>query len=152
MDDLTRFDLAQFDTYETALAELQQGRKVTHWMWFIFPQLRALGRSSTAKFYGIADLNEARAYLADPDLGPRLTEACQAVLSHRGQSAEQIFGKVDALKLRSCATLFCEAAEDDAMREVFHAIIADFYAGKPCVATLDQLKGTSVHHLTQGSL
>lgn len=142
MSDLRRFDIAQFDTYETAIAELQQGRKVTHWMWFIFPQLKALGRSSTAKFYGIADLNEARAYLADPDLGPRLAEACKAVLWHRGRSAEEIFGKVDALKLRSCATLFYEAAEDDSMRQVFHAILVDFYAGKPCDTTWRVLKAS----------
>lgn len=140
MSDLTRFDIAQFDTYETALSELKQGRKVTHWMWFIFPQLKALGRSSTSKFYGITDLNEARAYLADPNLGPNLVEACKAVLAHTDRSAEQILGKVDALKLRSCATLFREAAEDDAMRQVFDAIVADFYSGKPCPATLEQLE------------
>lgn len=137
MSDLTRFDIAQFDTYETALAELKQGRKVTHWMWFIFPQLESLGRSGTAKFYGIADLDEARAYLADPDLGPRLIEAAQVVLSHTDRSAEQIFGTVDALKLQSSATLFREAAGDEPTREVFQAIIATFYEGKPCVPTLE---------------
>ena len=139
MDTLTRFHIAQSDIYEIALAELGTGRKVTHWMWFVFPQLRSLGRSSTAEFYGIADLDEARAYLADPVLGPRLIQAAQAVLAHSGSSAEQIVGKVDALKLRSSATLFREAADDGATREIFQAIIVTFYKDIPCPLTMDQL-------------
>lgn len=140
MDDLTRFEIAQLDTYESALAELRQGCKVTHWMWFIFPQLKSLGRSGTAKFYGIVDLDEARAYLADPDLGPRLIESSKVILSNSNRSAEQILGTVDALKLRSSATLFREAADNTETREIFQAIIATFYEGKLCDATLDQLK------------
>ena len=105
MGDLTRFEIAQVDTYEYALAELRQGCKVSHWMWFIFPQLKSLGRSGTAKFYGIVDLDEARAYLADPDLGPRLIETSKAILSNSNRSVEQILGTVDALNLRSSATL-----------------------------------------------
>ena len=139
MDTLTRFHIAQSDMYEIALAELETGRKVTHWMWFVFPQLRSLGRSSTAEFYGIADLDEARAYLADPVLGPRLIQAAQAVLAHSDSRAEQILGKVDALKLRSSATLFREAAVDGATRKVFQAIIATFFNDIPCPLTIDQV-------------
>lgn len=140
MDSLTRFDVAQFDTYETALAELAQGRKVTHWMWFIFPQLKALGHSSKAKYYGIADLREARAYLVDPDLGPRLLLAAHAVLAHTDKSAEQILGTIDALKLRSSATLFREATVDPKSHSVFQAIISNFFERKPCNTTLDLLR------------
>lgn len=139
MTGLTRFDIAQFDTYDTALAELKRGRKDTHWMWFIFPQLKALGRSATAKHYGIADLAEARAYLAEPDLGLRLIEASQAVLSHPDRAVEQIMGEIDALKLRSSATLFREAAQNHKTRAVFQTILSRFYGDEPCAATLEQL-------------
>lgn len=139
MPDLTRFDIAQFDTYDIALAELKRGKKTTHWMWFIFPQLRALGRSHRAKFYGIADLDEARAYLSDPDLGPRLVEVAQAVLEHPDLSAKQIMGEIDALKLRSSATLFREAAHDPETRAVFQAILTTFYEDDPCTATLEHI-------------
>jgi len=127
---LHRFHEAQAGTYATALAELQAGRKQSHWMWFIFPQLASLGRSGTAKFYGIADLAEARAYLADPVLGPRLIACGEAMLAHPHRSAEDILGPVDALKLRSSATLF-EAAGAPVMDRVF----ATFYGGKRCAAT-----------------
>jgi len=109
-------------------------------MWFIFPQLKALGRSGTAKLYGIAGLDEARAYLADPDLGRRLIETCRAVLAHPDKSPEEILGTVDALKLRSSATLFREAASDAETREVFQAILTTFYGDNPCEETLRQLK------------
>ena len=141
MSNLTRFDIAQFDTYDTALAELKQGRKQTHWMWFIFPQLKVLGRSATARHFGIEDLAEARAYLADADLGPGLIAAARAVLSHPDRSAEQIMGPVDALKLRSSATLFRAAALDAQTRAVFDAILTTFYDGQPCAATLAHLRG-----------
>jgi uncharacterized protein (DUF1810 family) len=141
MRNLTRFDIAQFDTYDTALAELTEGRKQTHWMWFIFPQLKVLGRSATAKHFGIEDLSEARAYLADPDLGPGLIAVARAVLSHPDRSAAQIMGQVDALKLRSSATLFREAAQDAQTRAVFEAILTTFYEGQPCAATLAHLRG-----------
>lgn len=143
MSDLTRFDIAQLDTYDTALAELTTGRKQSHWMWFIFPQLKVLGRSATALHYGIADLAEARAYLADTDLGPGLIAAARAVLLHPDRSAEQIMGPVDALKLRSSATLFREAAQDPQTRAVFDAILTTFYEGQPCAATLAHLRGQS---------
>ena len=139
MTDLTRFDVAQFDTYDIALAEMKRGKKTTHWMWFIFPQLRALGRSHRAKYYGIADLDEASAYLSDPDLGPRLVEVAQTVLEYPDLSAKRIVGEIDALKLRSSATLFREAAQDPETRAVFQAILTTFYGGEPCTATLEQL-------------
>ncbi len=139
MTDLTRFDIAQLDTYDIALAEMKRGKKTTHWMWFIFPQLRALGRSDRARYYGIADLDEARAYMSDPDLGPRLVEVAQAVLAHPALSAKQIMGEIDALKLRSSATLFREAAHDPETRAVFQGILTTFYDDKPCAATLEQI-------------
>ncbi len=135
MPDLSRFYDAQAGTFETALAELRAGRKLSHWMWFVFPQLRSLGRSGTAKHYGIADLGEARSYLADPVLGPRLVEAAGAVLAHRRRPAQDIMGHVDALKLRSSATLF-EAAGGD---PVFGQILDAFYGGERCPLTLAEL-------------
>ncbi len=128
---LDRFIEAQDGVFETALGELEAGRKQSHWMWFIFPQLAALGRSATAKFYGIKDVAEAEAYLAHPVLGGRLEAAARAVLGHSGQPAEAILGPVDALKLRSSATLF-RAAGGGA---VFQAILDAFYDGKVCAAT-----------------
>ena len=104
---LQRFVDAQESTFEQALDELRRGRKETHWMWFIFPQLAALGRSSTAQYYGIHSLDEARAYLDHPVLGPCLANSVGALLPWGGQrDAEQIFGPVDAMKLRSSLTLF----------------------------------------------
>lgn len=138
--DLSRFTKAQDGVYEGALAELQSGRKATHWMWFIFPQLSSLGRSSTAKFYGIADLDEARAYLADPVLGPRLTECFRAVLGHDGLSAEQIMGPIDGLKLRSSATLF-RAAGSGEVADLAQAVLDRFYGGKACPLTLAEIGG-----------
>ena len=135
MPDLSRFHDAQADSYATALAELRAGRKASHWMWFIFPQLAVLGRSATAKYYGIEDLPEARAYLADPVLGPRLEEAAEAVLRHPDLSAEQIMGHVDGLKLRSSATLFREAGGG----AVFQRLLDTFYDGAPCPRTLEAL-------------
>lgn len=108
--DLQRFVRAQAPVYDTALAELGAGRKRTHWMWFIFPQLRGLGRSDTAIAYGIASLEEARAYLAHPLLGQRLDAATRAVLPHAGSSLRAIFGSPDDLKFVSSMTLFDVAA------------------------------------------
>lgn len=135
MPDLSRFHDAQAATYATALKELAGGRKRSHWMWYIFPQLRGLGQSSTARFYGIADREEARAYLADPLLGPRLIACIRAVLQHPGSTAADIMGPVDALKLRSCATLFGAAGGGSD----FARILDTFYGGLPCPATLDML-------------
>lgn len=105
-DVLDRFVAAQADSYDTALAELTAGNKRSHWMWFIFPQIAGLGRSPTAIFYAIADLDQARAYLAHPLLGPRYVACTAALLPHTERSAESIMGGVDALKLRSSLTLF----------------------------------------------
>jgi uncharacterized protein (DUF1810 family) len=118
--DLQRFLAAQESDFEIAIAELRGGHKQSHWMWFfIFPQLRGLGRSSMAQFYGIASPDEARAYLAHPVLGPRLDLATRAVLSTRGRLLEQIFGSSDDLKFHSSMTLFAlgTSAESNAYRE-----------------------------------
>ncbi len=103
---LDRFVEAQAPVYAQALAELRSGRKQSHWMWFVFPQLRGLGRSATAQHYGISSAAEARSYLDHQLLGPRLIECTEAVLAHRDQQAEAIFGPVDAMKFRSSMTLF----------------------------------------------
>ncbi len=136
MPDLSRFLAPQEQTFATAMAELARGRKESHWMWWIFPQLAALGRSPTAKAYGIADLEEARAYLAHPILGPRLVEAARAMLAHEGQPPEFILGGIDARKLRSCATLF--AAVPGAPPE-FEALLDAFHDGEPDPATRAEL-------------
>lgn len=121
MDDpynLGRFLEAQERNYEVALRELRAGAKRSHWMWYVFPQLRGLGRSETAQFYAIASLDEALAYLSDPMLGKRLRECVDVLLNLPEASADDIFGAVDSLKLRSCLTLFRIAApsEDDFVR------------------------------------
>lgn len=131
MPGLARFHTAQAPVFDAALAELWAARKETHWMWFIFPQLASLGRSDRARFYGLAGLDEARAYLADPVLADRLTRAARAVLAHPGKTADEIMGPVDALKLRSCATLF-DAAGGGA---VFKALLDTFYDGEACPLT-----------------
>jgi uncharacterized protein (DUF1810 family) len=133
---LDRFVAAQDGVYETALAELTAGRKRSHWMWFVFPQIAGLGSSSTAQRYAIRDFDEARAYLAHPVLGPRLVEAAQALLGVEGRSAEQILGYPDDLKLRSSMTLFARAADDPA---VFETVLDRFYDG-PDRRTLDLVK------------
>ena len=126
--DLERFVTAQDSggTYRRAVAELRQGRKTSHWMWFIFPQIAGLGRSTTAQAYAISDLTEARAYLAHPVLGPRLLECAQIVAAHRGLSAEHIFGGIDAIKLRSSMTLFARADPDQA---IFRQVIDQYFEG-----------------------
>jgi uncharacterized protein (DUF1810 family) len=116
-DALARFVEAQAPIYESALGELRDGGKRMHWMWFVFPQLRGLGRSETAWRYGIADLDEARAYLRHPVLGPRLSECTQAMLAHAGTSLGAILGFPDDLKFVSCMTLFDAAGGDKALFE-----------------------------------
>lgn len=133
---LERFTEAQERVWPAPLEEIRRGRKDSHWMWFVFPQLKGLGRSATALRYGIADRAEAEAYLAHPVLGPRLVEISGAMLTHDDTDAETILGPVDALKLRSCATLF-EAAGGGA---VFGRVLGAFYDGARCrdtVALLD---------------
>lgn len=130
---LERFIEAQQGIYAQALRELQAGDKQSHWMWFIFPQLAGLGRSATARFYGIADLAEAQAYLADPVLGPRLGECTEAMLSWVGKrDAVEILGHIDALKFASCMTLF-EAAGGDVR---FGQALDAFYGGQRDKQTL----------------
>jgi uncharacterized protein (DUF1810 family) len=126
--DLERFVKAQDSggTYQHAVAELRNGHKTSHWMWFIFPQIAGLGRSAMAQAYAISDLAEARAYLAHPVLGPRLMECAEIVASHRGLTAEQIFGGIDAIKLRSSMTLFAHADPD---QTIFRQVIDQYYDG-----------------------
>ncbi|KZY42649.1 calpastatin [Roseovarius sp. HI0049] len=132
---LERFTDAQERVWPVPLEEIRRGRKDSHWMWFVFPQLKGLGRSATALHYGIADRPEAEAYLADPVLGPRLVEISRAMLSHADTAPETILGPVDALKLRSSATLF-EAVGGD---PVFAQMIEAFFDGQRCEKTLDLL-------------
>jgi len=109
---LERFVTAQAPVFETVLAELRAGRKRSHWMWFVFPQLAGLGRSSTARFYGIGSIDEVRAYLAHPLLGPRLDLSTRIVLASESSSLHAIFGSPDDLKFRPCITLFSRVADD----------------------------------------
>ena len=136
--DLDRFVAAQAPIYAQALSELKAGRKRSHWMWFVFPQLAGLGRSPTARYYAIASAEEARAYLAHPVLGPRLRECAEVLLAHRGASAEAIFGAVDAMKLKSSMTLFEAVAEDPVP---FAAILDTYFDGERDAATLVLLGG-----------
>jgi uncharacterized protein (DUF1810 family) len=132
--DLQRFVAAQDagGTYDRATAELRGGRKTSHWMWFIFPQIAGLGYSPTARTYAITSLAEARAYLAHPVLGPRLLECAEILTRLPGRTAEQIFGEVDALKLRSCVTLFIHAAP---AQPVFREILDQYFDAVPDSAT-----------------
>ncbi len=124
--DLERFLTAQAPVYGDAIAELGRGHKTGHWMWFVFPQLAGLGQSSTSRTYAIAGLEQARAYLAHPVLGARLRACAEAVLANDDRTAEGILGSIDAVKLRSCMTLFHRAAPDEA---VFAEVLRRFYAG-----------------------
>ena len=135
--DLNRFVEAQARVYDEVLRELRAGRKRTHWMWFVFPQLRALGRSPTAKRFGIESLDEARAYLAHPLLGPRIRECTRLVAAIEGSGIEEIMGMPDDLKLRSSMTLFARAAADD--DRDFTDVLSKFYRGEPDPATEELL-------------
>lgn len=139
MPEPARFHVPQARDLPLALAELRQGRKIGHWIWWIFPQLASLGRSPRAIDYGIRDLAEARAYLADPVLRANLIAAAEAVLSHPETPIEDIMGPVDALKLRSCATLFEAASEG--REPVFTRLLNTFYAGGRCPLTRAALRG-----------
>lgn len=115
---LARFVQAQASDYDRALRELRAGRKESHWMWYIFPQLEGLGHSSMSRYYSIKGVAEARAYLSHPVLGPRLRECAEVVHGIVGRSALEIFGSPDDVKLRSCATLFAHVSEDAVFRRV----------------------------------
>lgn len=136
MSDLSRFHAAQARDQARAVAELRAGRKTSHWMWYVFPQLAVLGYSPTAKHYGIRDLAEARAYLADPVLAANLREAAEAMLENAGAPPEAVLGPVDAMKLRSCATLFREAGGG----AVFDRLLEAFFGGEADPATLAALR------------
>ena len=124
--DLERFVRAQEDDFEQALAEIKAGWKRSHWMWYIFPQIDGLAFSSTSKYYAIKSIEEARAYLAHPVLGPRLRACAETVLAVEGLSASEIFGSPDDLKLRSCATLFACVMPPGS---VFERILVKYYGG-----------------------
>lgn len=134
--DLDRFIAAQARDYAQALRELRAGRKKTHWIWYVLPQLRALGRSSRAEFYGIRSAGEARAYLAHPVLGPRLRECVSALNEQPIADPIAVLGHVDAVKLRSCLTLFLAAAPGD---PTFARALQKFYAGEPDARTQELL-------------
>jgi uncharacterized protein (DUF1810 family) len=131
--DLARFVEAQKDVYATALGELRRGRKETHWMWFIFPQIAGLGFSATAQKYAIQSLDEAQAYLAHAVLGPRLRECAEAVLAAQVSTAEAILGSTDAMKLQSSATLFDYVSPPGS---VFRRVLDRYFDGVTCRDTL----------------
>ncbi len=134
---LRRFVLAQEATYETALAEIRSGKKVSHWMWYIFPQLKGLGYSAMSQKYGISGLEEAQAYLEHPILDPRLITISEAVLQIKGKTALDIFGSIDEMKLKSCATLFAHVPDSN---PVFNQIVSKYFAGIYDQATLKLLR------------
>ena len=135
---LERFLAAQDPVLDQVRAELAAGRKRSHWMWFVFPQLRGLGQSAMAQQYGLASLAEARAYLAHPVLGKRLRDCTALVNAVQGRSAEEILGGVDALKFRSCMTLFAAAEPGDS---VFRTALDRYYGGAEDPRTLALLQG-----------
>ena len=133
---LDRFLDAQSAQYETALAELKRGRKQSHWIWYVLPQLRGLGMSSMSHQYGIAGLTEAQAYLDHPVLGARLRECVAAICAHHGTSAAEILGDIDAIKFRSCLTLFSAVEQDT---QLFTQALKQFFGGKPDMQTIKLL-------------
>jgi uncharacterized protein (DUF1810 family) len=135
--DLERFVSAQAPMIAQALEELRRGRKQSHWMWFVFPQLAGLGHSTMAHYYAIASLDEARAYLAHPVLGPRLRQCTQAVLDVEGRSAHDVFGSPDDLKFRSSMTLFAHAAPEDPL---FRAALDKYFGGEDDPRTVQKLR------------
>lgn len=136
--DLARFHTAQQNAYSYALSEITNGKKTTHWMWFIFPQLLGLGNSEMAKRYAIHNKHEAEAYLDDPVLGARLREISEALLTHKDKTASQVMGP-DDVKLRSCMTLFATLPNAD---PVFKEIINAFFSGEEDRRTLELLSGS----------
>ena len=130
---LDRFLDAQRGDYAAALAEVRRGRKTSHWMWYIFPQIAGLGQSSTARYYSIRDLEEAREYYAHPVLGQRLREISGALLELRGSDPVAVFGGIESMKLKSSMTLFAVAAPDDPL---FQQVLDKYYGGEQDVLTL----------------
>jgi uncharacterized protein (DUF1810 family) len=138
--DLNRFVQAQAHDYEMALAEIRNGDKQSHWMWYIFPQFDGLGFSSTSKRFSIKTVAEARAYVEHPVLGPRLLECAEAVLAIKGRSALEVFGSPDDMKLRSCATLFARVAPAES---VFEQLLTKYFQGERDSKTLRLLENTA---------
>lgn len=133
---LDRFVEAQETSYSTALEEIKAGKKRTHWIWYVFPQLKGLGTSFIAQSFGVSGLTEARCYLAHPVLGARLRESTEALLTHSGKNAKAVFGELDASKVRSCLTLFSLA---EPTVQVFHTALDRFYSGQLDARTLELL-------------
>jgi uncharacterized protein (DUF1810 family) len=133
---LDRFLEAQCHAYDDALAELRGGRKQSHWMWFVFPQISGLGHSPTARFYAIKDLSEAHAYLNHPILGARLRACSEALLGIQGRSANEIFGSPDDMKLKSSMTLFASVAGSESL---FTAVLEKYFHGEMDRLTLDKV-------------
>lgn len=138
--DLERFVEAQDGVYETVRAELRAGRKTSHWMWFVFPQLRGLGHSATANYYGIGSAAEVLAYLEHPVLGARLRECVGLVLAAEGSTARAIFGSPDDLKFRSSMTLFAAVAPTEPL---FRRALEKYFAGEPDALTIARLRATA---------
>lgn len=136
MFSLARFQAAQAQWYATALGELHVGKKRTHWVWFVFPQLKGLGSSANAEKYGLSGVAEARAYLADAVLGQRLRECTAAMLAHQSLGASAVLGELDALKFRSCLTLFALAEPDE---PIFTTALESLFAGERDWRTLELL-------------
>ena len=136
--DLEHFVAAQAPVYATVVDELRRGRKTSHWMWFVFPQVEGLGRSELSRRYAIFSLDEARAYLEHPVLGARLRECAQLILATRARNPEEVLGPIDAVKLRSCMTLFHRAAPDEPL---FVEVLDRFYGGAADAATDARLAG-----------
>lgn len=134
--ELSRFMKAHQSDYQRALTEIKNGKKVSHWMWYIFPQMKGLGHSSMSEYYGIRDLDEARAYLADPVLGKHLIEICEALLSLDTEDATEVMGQPDDRKLKSSMTLFDAATES---LDVFQMVLDKYYHGKKDYRTLKML-------------
>ncbi|ALN72109.1 DUF1810 domain-containing protein [Aureimonas sp. AU20] len=140
--DLRRFVVAQEGVYADALAELNRGRKASHWMWFVFPQIEGLGRSETARRFALRSLDEAKAYLAHPLLGPRLRKAVTAACESGERSVHTLFGSPDDMKFHSSLTLFREAAQGDD-RRLFDEALALFFGGEADGATLARLPSSA---------
>ena len=135
---LERFVKAQTNTYEVAMNEIKNGKKRTHWMWFIFPQLRSLGMSSISRYYGLENFDEAKAYLAHPVLSGRLYELCSELLKHKDKTSLEIFGDIDEMKLKSSMTLFALTSED---YTIFDEILENFFGGEMDEVTVKLING-----------
>ena len=138
INSLDRFVKAQTNTYEVAMNEVKKGKKRTHWMWFIFPQLRGLGVSSISRYYGLENFDEAKAYLAHPMLSGRLYELCGELLKHKDKTALEIFGDIDEMKLKSSMTLFALTSED---YTIFDEVLESFFGGEMDEVTVKLING-----------